>query len=68
MERNSIRFNVSQAAEYLGISHHTVRLWVKEKKLPCIRLGRRVLFDRQALDAYLQEKTQPHLPEPGESR
>jgi len=34
-----------KAAEILGISLFTVNTWVSQKKIPHIKLGRRVLFD-----------------------
>lgn len=38
------------AGEYLSVSPATVRAWIRQGRLPCVRLGRRVLLDRRALD------------------
>ena len=49
--------DVREAARYLGISPHTVRGWVYQGRLPVIRLGRKVLFDRTALDRLIEERS-----------
>ena len=42
-----------EAARYLGISHWTIRDLVFRGEIPFIKIGRRVLLDRQDLDSYL---------------
>ncbi len=42
-----------EAARYLGISKWTLRDLVFRGDLPCVRIKRRLLVDRQDLDAYL---------------
>lgn len=44
-----------EAAEYLGISYWFVTQLVKRKKLPCIRLGNRLLFRVETLQQYLDK-------------
>jgi excisionase family DNA binding protein len=36
--------NVAALAKLLDLSPVTIRQWAKERKIPCIRLGTRVLF------------------------
>lgn len=43
----------AEAARYLGISRWTLRDLIHRGDLPCVRIGRRVLLDREDLDAYL---------------
>ena len=45
-----------EAAEYLGISYWLINQLVKRKQIPCSRVGGKVLFRREALDKYLNEK------------
>ena len=33
-------------ARYLGVSEKTVRRWVAARRIPCLRLGRTIRFDR----------------------
>ena len=45
-----------EAAEYLGVSYWLVTQLVRRKKIPCSRVGGKVLFRKEALDKYLNEK------------
>lgn len=47
-----------EAAIYLGVSHRTVWAWASIGWLPATRLGRRVLFDRFQLDAFIERETE----------
>ncbi len=42
--------SVQEAAQYLNISIHTLRTWVCERRIPHVKLGRRVLFRQGDLD------------------
>jgi len=45
---------VREAAIYLGATIWAVRSLAWERRLPFIRLGHRLLFDRQDLDRYIE--------------
>lgn len=45
--------DISTAAAELCIGQSTLRRWLAEGKLPGIRLGRRVLIRRAAIEAFL---------------
>lgn len=45
-----------EAAEYLGISYWLITQLVKRKQIPCSRVGKRILFRKEALDIYLSQK------------
>ena len=45
---------VDEAAAYLGLSVHTLYSWTSQRKVPFIKLGNRVRFDRKKLDAWLE--------------
>lgn len=47
--------NLIDAAAHLGVSTRTVRRRVHEGRLTARREGRRLVFDREALDRYRQE-------------
>jgi excisionase family DNA binding protein len=45
--------SVAEAAQRLGISPLTMRAWVRQRRLPVVRLGRRVLLDPQEVEEYI---------------
>ncbi len=53
------RVRYKQAAQHTGIPEGTLRAMVCQKTIPHIRIGpRMVLFDLEALDLWLAERTQ----------
>jgi excisionase family DNA binding protein len=44
---------LDETAQYLRISPHTVGQYAREGRIPCVKIGRRVLYDKQALDKWL---------------
>jgi len=54
------KFNVAEAAHYLRLSASTLRtrVWRRRVGLPTIRCGRRIIFDREALDAWLARRAE----------
>jgi excisionase family DNA binding protein len=46
-------------AEYLGISEHTIRFWVKNGRIPFSKLGRAVRFDLRQIEVWLKSKNHP---------
>lgn len=42
--------NFKEGAKELGLSIHTLRLWTRQRKIPFVRLGRRVLLRRGDLE------------------
>ena len=53
---------MKETAEYLGVSYWLVTQLVKRKKIPCSRVGGKVLFRKEALDKYLNEKEKASAP------
>jgi len=47
---------LNQAAEYLALSHWTLRRLVWRGDLPHVRIGRLVQLDRADLDAWIESK------------
>lgn len=73
MQRRTIK--VAEAAEYIGVSKDTIYKLVRKQEIPHIRLGKRILFRVESLEAWLQEReagpedTQPEdKPEYGQLR
>lgn len=46
----------SEVAEYLGVSIDTIYALVREKKIVHFRIGRRVLFKKDAVERWIQER------------
>lgn len=47
--------NLKEGAKELKISIHTLRSWIYQKRLPFVRLGRRVLLRREDLEAFVDK-------------
>ncbi len=48
-----------QAAEYLCVSVRQLDKLVKDRKIPCARIGRTVVIDLDDLDRYVDSLKQP---------
>lgn len=49
--------NVPEAASLLRLSPHTLYRWVFQGRVPVVRLGRRLLFDPEALRAWVLDRS-----------
>ncbi len=47
--------NLEYIAEYLSVSKDTIRLWLKDGKLPIHRAGKRYKFKISEVDEWLRE-------------
>ena len=45
----------AQAAEFLSVTESCVRRWVLERRLPHVKLGRLLRFEREALESFVTE-------------
>ena len=45
---------LSEAASYFGLSDYTVRRWVNEGKLPCVRAGRKIYINIETMSVFLR--------------
>ena len=46
--------SVEGSARYLGVRKSTIYSWAARKKIPSVKIGRRLLFDRQDLDDIIE--------------
>jgi len=59
------KLSVEECAQELGISVPTVRTWIRDRRIPFYRVGRRVLFDeREVADLFKQGRVEPLSPMP----
>ena len=47
--------NVREGAKELRLSIHTIRAWIYAKRIPHVRLGRRVLLRREDLESFVNK-------------
>jgi excisionase family DNA binding protein len=47
--------NLKEGAKELKLSIHTLRAWIYQKRIPFVRLGRRVLLRRQDLEDFVNK-------------
>ncbi|MCL2859349.1 MAG: helix-turn-helix domain-containing protein [Oscillospiraceae bacterium] len=64
MDTNTVQrttLTMKETANYLGISYWLATQLVKRKKLPCSKVGGKILFRKEALDEYLTNQEQESL-------
>lgn len=53
--------SVKEAALYMGVSKDTIYELTRKKNIPHLRLGRRILFRKNALDIWMREMEKSSL-------
>jgi excisionase family DNA binding protein len=58
--------SVTEAAQVLGLSPHTINSWVSQRRITFVKIGSRTMFDREDLSALIQAnkiqpRDKPHL-------
>lgn len=48
---------IQELADYLGLTKGTVYVWVCQRKIPFIKVGRLVKFDIRKIDKWLDESS-----------
>ena len=56
MNREKIHelLRAKEAAQFLNVSENTIRMWIWQRRLPVIRLGRAVRLRRQDLEEIIE--------------
>jgi predicted DNA-binding transcriptional regulator AlpA len=58
--------DIQELEQIYGLKHWTIRTLCSQRKIPHIKIGRRVYFDVEAIEAWLQEHARPvmevHIP------
>ena len=57
-EVKRITLTMREAADYLGISYWLINQLIRQKQIPCSKVGGKYLFRVQVLDEYLNKKEQ----------
>lgn len=53
------KLSLIEAAPLLGVSPHTLRSWIRERRIAFHRLGRRIVFARDDLERFLENNRVP---------
>ena len=48
--------NLPEIADYLSVSTDTIRLWIKQKKIPTYRLGKMYKFKLSEIDEWVRSE------------
>lgn len=48
---------VQEAAQYTGLSVHTLYTMTSQKRIPYVKVGRLTKFDRETLDKWIKQQT-----------
>ncbi len=54
--------NIPEAAEYVGLSLHTLYRMVSQRRIPYVKVGRLTKFDLTLLDEWIKTNTVMPLP------
>lgn len=47
--------NITEASEYLGFAVHTIYGWTSRRRIPFLKVGGRLRFDKKKLDRWLEQ-------------
>lgn len=61
-------FTAQEGADYLKISYYTALQKAKQGEIPCIRIGSRVLFSQEGLDAWIEQQESASVQAQGEAQ
>lgn len=53
MVKEETLWDVDEAGKYLKVSKDTIYRWIDKKKMPAIRVGKKWLFRKEEIDAWL---------------
>lgn len=56
---------IPEAAQYTGLSPHTLYTMVSQRRIPYVKVGRLVKFDRTMLDQWIKQQTVMPMPARG---
>lgn len=52
--QSAARISIGAGAERCGVSPFTMRSWLRQRRIPFYKLGRRVVLDAGDVDAFLR--------------
>jgi excisionase family DNA binding protein len=49
-------FSIKELAEYLGLTRGTLYVWVCQRRIPYLKIGKLVKFDLREIEVWLKDK------------
>ena len=46
--------NINEASEYLGFAVQTLYSWTSQRRIPFVKIGSRIRFDKHKLDKWIE--------------
>ena len=62
------RVPLKEAAEILGISSHTLRVWTRKRRISSYRIGKKVMFSIDELERVVSDSERPRVQLAGEKQ
>jgi excisionase family DNA binding protein len=53
---NSENLTSKEVQKLMGISHQTLHTWIKQGKIPCIKIGNRLFFSKVEISSIITSK------------
>jgi excisionase family DNA binding protein len=47
--------DINETSEYLGFAVHTIYGWTSQRRIPFLKIGGRLRFDKRKLDRWLEQ-------------
>lgn len=57
--------NIQEAAQYTGLSIHTLYTMTSQRRIPYVKVGRLTKFDREQMDKWIKQQTVMPVPKWG---
>jgi len=48
--------NISETSKFLGVSSGTLYVWVCQKRIPYVKIGRLTKFDQKDLSTWIEQR------------
>jgi excisionase family DNA binding protein len=48
--------NIPELSQMIRLTPGTIRVWVCQKKIPYVKMGKKVLFDCEEIDQWIEDK------------
>lgn len=53
---NQPLMNISETSKFLGVSSGTLYVWVCQKRIPYVKIGRLTKFDQKDLSTWIEQR------------
>ena len=57
MVETKLFLNADELSEMIGVRRDTIYRWVSQKRIPCVKLGRKTLFRPEKIKEWIQQNS-----------